>query len=281
MTEPIIRDGPLTRVNPVAEENRVTVVRPTMGAMPSTLPPPTAPQAAVRTRQSLLRGHWAWPWLVLLVLVLLTPHAARATEAATDTVTIHVVSHGWHSGLVIPATVIDADAWPARREFPEADHFEVGWGDRTYYQAVDPSLWVGLRALFWPSPGVLHMVALQGAPTRHFAGARMATLDISREGAQRLVAAIAASHERDAQGQPIAFGPSLYGQGRFYASVERFHLFKTCNVWVASRLRDAGVAVRPVLAITTGMLFRQLPPGTVREPGPLALRPAPTPPPEN
>lgn len=286
MTERIIRDCPLTRVNPVAEENRVVVVRPTMDTMPSALPPPTAPQAAVRPRPTQLRGRWAWPWLalpvlMLLVLVLLTPRTARAAEAAPDTVTIHVVAHGWHSGLVIPAAVIDADAWPARREFPDADHFEVGWGDRSYYQAVDPSLWVGLRALFWPSPGVLHMVALQGAPTRHFAGARMATLDISREAAQRLVAAIAASHERDAQGQPIAFGPSLYGQGRFYGSVERFHLFNTCNVWVASRLRDAGVAVRPALAITTGMLFRQLPPGTVRQPGPLALRPAPTPSAEN
>ncbi len=215
----------------------------------------------------------ALPALALAGLLGGTPCDTAAVERAPDTVTVLVVSHGWHSGLVIPAAVIDDDAWPARREFPDAEHFEVGWGDRAYYQASDPGLWAGLRALLWPSPGVLHIVALRGAPSQHFPGAPRVTLHITREGAQRLVAAIAASHERDGEGQPIAFGPSLYGQGRFYASVERFHLFATCNVWVASRLRDAGVAVRPALALTTGLLFSQFPQSTVRQPGPLALPP--------
>jgi len=221
-------------------------------ASPSTVRPRAPP-----TSRSPKWGRWVLPALALVGLVVFTP-AVSAVETAPDTVTVHVVAHGWHSGLVIPAAVIDADAWPARRAFPDADYFEVGWGDRAFYQASDPGLWLGLRALLWPSPGVLHIVALRGAPAQHVAGAPMATLEMSREGARRLVAAISASHERDAQGQPIAFGPSLYGQGRFYASVERFHLFATCNVWVARRLRDAGVSVRPALAITTGMLFAQL-----------------------
>lgn len=227
---------------------------------------PGGPRAVSRIRAAL-------PALALAGLLGGTRGDTAAVEPASDTVTVLVVSHGWHSGLVIPAAVIDEDAWPARREFPDAEHFEVGWGDRAYYQATDPGLWAGLRALLWPSPGVLHVVALRGAPAQHFPGAPVATLDISRDGAQSLVAAIAASHERDGEGRPIAFGPSLYSQGRFYASVERFHLFATCNVWVAKRLRDAGVAVRPALALTAGMLFAQLPQGTVRQPGPLALPP--------
>lgn len=227
---------------------------------------PGGPRAVSRVRAAL-------PALALAGLLGGTPGDAAAVEAAPDTVAVHVVSHGWHSGLVIPAAVIDDDAWPARREFPDAEHFEVGWGDRAYYQASDPGVWAGLRALLWPSPGVLHIVALRGLPSQHFPGAPRVTLHITREGAQRLVAAIAASHERDGEGQPIAFGPSLYGQGRFYASAERFHLFATCNVWVASRLRDAGVVVRPALALTTGLLFAQFPQSTVRQPGPLALPP--------
>jgi hypothetical protein len=59
-------------------------------------------------------------------------------------------------------------------------------------------------------------------------------------------------------GAAIAFGPALYGQGRFYASVERFHLFATCNVWVARRLRDGGLELHPPLALTAGMLVGQL-----------------------
>jgi uncharacterized protein (TIGR02117 family) len=173
-------------------------------------------------------------------------------------VTVHVVSHGWHSGIVVPAALAEAHDWPARREFPQARYFEVGWGDRAYYQAVDPGWWMGLRALLWPSPGVLHVVALHEPPQTAFPGAPVHVLNLPHEGAQHLAASIAASHERGADGAPLAFGPALYGQGRFYASVERFHLFATCNVWVARRLREAGLDLWPAFALTSGMLFGQL-----------------------
>ena len=241
--------------------------------MTSTDADPYAPRSRPSAELRIVtRMRSAIPALAMAGLLGFAP-SAPGIETTADTVAVHVVSHGWHSGLVIPVAVIDDDAWPARREFPAAEHFEVGWGDRAYYQASDPGLWAGLRALLWPSPGVLHIVALRGAPSQHFPGAPRVTLHIHRDGVRRLVVAIAASHERDAEGQPIAFGPSLYGQGRFYASVERFHLFATCNVWVASRLRDAGVAMRPALALTTGLLFAQLPQSPMQAPEPLAPLP--------
>lgn len=174
--------------------------------------------------------------------------------------TVYVVSHGWHSGIVVPAALAQAHDWPAQREFAQARYFEVGWGDRTYYQAVDPGWWMGLRALLRPSPAVLHIVALQVPPQAAFPGAPVLAIRVTHEGAQRLAASIAASHERGADGAAVALGPALYGQGRFYASVERFHLFATCNVWVARRLREAGLDLRPAFAVTTAMLFRQLAP---------------------
>jgi hypothetical protein len=203
----------------------------------------------------------------------------RSDTPEPPAVTVYVVSHGWHSGIVVPAALAQAHDWPARREFAQAQYFEVGWGDRAYYQAADPGWWMGLRALLWPSPGVLHVVALPGPPQAAFPGAPLLAVRISHQGAQRLAASIAASHERagplpsahtealqarrlpderGADGAPIAFGPALYGQGRFYASTERFHLFATCNVWVARRLRDAGLDLHPAFALTSGMLFAQL-----------------------
>jgi uncharacterized protein (TIGR02117 family) len=183
---------------------------------------------------------------------------SRSGTPVPPAITVQVVSHGWHSGIVVPAALADAHDWPVRREFPQATYFEVGWGDRAYYPAADPGWWMGLRALLWPRPGVLHIVALQEPPQAAFPGAPRVAVRVSHEGAQRLAASIAASHERSADGAAIALGPASYGQGRFYASVERFHLFATCNVWVARRLRDAGVGLRPSFALTVGMLFRQL-----------------------
>jgi len=192
-------------------------------------------------------------------LAILAVHGpGRAGTPEAPAITVHVVSHGWHSGIIVPAALAAAHDWPVLRDFPRAAYYEVGWGDRAYYQATNPGWWIGLRALLWPSPGVLHVVALQGPPQAAFPGSPMVAVRVSHEGAQRLAASIAASHEAGEDGAPVAFGPALYGQGRFYASAERFHLFATCNVWVARRLRDAGLDLHPSFALTAGMLLAQL-----------------------
>ena len=204
--------------------------------------------------------------LLLLALVVLAsgcaaqsnPGAASTADAQTTMHPVHVVRHGWHSGIVVRAADVPEHAWPARREFIGAEHLEVGWGDRAYYPAPDPSLWLGLRALLWPTAGVLHMVAFSGPVEHYFASAEIVALQITPQGFAQMVAAISASHELDAAGQPIPLGPGNYGTSRFYASNEAFHLFATCNVWIAAMLREAGVPLSPALSQTAGALFAQL-----------------------
>ena len=202
---------------------------------------------------------------VLVALVVLVPGCAAPLNSgaipaddAQATMRVHVVRHGWHSGIVVRAADVPEHAWPARREVVGVDYLEVGWGNRAYYQASAPSVWLGLRALLWPTAGVLHMVAFSGPVERYFASAEIVALEITPQGLARLVAAVSASHELDAAGRPIPLGPGLYGTSRFYASSEAFHLFATCNVWVAGMLREAGVPVSPTLSPTSGALFAQL-----------------------
>lgn len=173
---------------------------------------------------------------------------------------IYVVRQPWHTGIVVLAADVPANAWLARRDFPDAAYLEVGWGDRAYYQAADPGVWLGLRALFWPTPGVLHVAAFNGPVERTFGSTEILELRVSARGLARLVEVVRDSHELDASGRPIALGPGLYGASRFYASREKFHLFKTCNVWTASVLLEAGIPVSPGLAFSAGNLMTQLRP---------------------
>lgn len=222
----------------------------------------------MRWRRTFAAGL-VWVGAVVLAFMLSVPGAAQPTSNTPSTPStpstvqeqphrIHVVRHGGHAGIVVRAADVPAQAWPARREFADAEYFEVGWGDRAYYQATDPSFWLGLRALLWPKPGVLHIVAFNGAPEREFPAAEIVVLQVTPQGLARLVDAVAASHERDAEGRPIVFGPGLYGKSRFYASRERFHLFATCNVWTAALLREAGIALGPLHLPTAGALFTRL-----------------------
>lgn len=188
----------------------------------------------------------------------IAPGASQATPSATRT--LHVVGHGWHTGIVLRAADVPGGAWPARADFPEAQYLEIGWGDRDYYQAADPGAWLALRAILWPTPGVLQVVAFDGPVERYFGTAEVIELGVSEAGLQRLIDRVRHSHEFDSAGQPIALGPGRYGRSRFYASRERFHLFKTCNVWVAEVLREAGLPVLPSQSITAEQLLAQLRP---------------------
>ena len=189
------------------------------------------------------------------------PPPVDAQAAETDTPRrIYVVRHDWHTGVVVPAADIPAGAWPARREFATAEYFEVGWGDRAYYQADDAGIWLGLRALLWPAPGVLHIVAFSGPVDQAFRASEIVELRLSVRGLAQLVAKVADSHELNEAGQPIVFGPGRYGASRFYASRENFHLFRTCNVWTASLLREAGVPLPEAPTLTAAELMSQLRP---------------------
>jgi uncharacterized protein (TIGR02117 family) len=166
------------------------------------------------------------------------------------------VSHGWHSGLVFTAADLPAGSL-LRRAFPHAVAIEVGWGDRAFYMAREPGVWLGLRALAWPTPGVLHVVGLAGPPRTMFPDSEVVDVHVSQPRLDRMHEAVEASFERDVAGDPIALGEGLYGNGRFYASRERFHGLRTCNVWAAQVLQHGGLPLQPLLAITTTGLLRQ------------------------
>lgn len=185
----------------------------------------------------------------LALLVVLAPWCGacatgpRDMAAPNDGVTIHVVSHGWHTGIVVRKADVAPGAWPEADDFAQADCLEIGWGDRDYYQARDPGFLDAVTAAFVPEPGVLHIVGFRGDVRLAFPASDIVALRVSPQGLADLVAHVRASYERDTAGKAIMLGPGLYGDSRFYGSVERFHLFHTCNVWTAATLRAAGLPI--------------------------------------
>jgi len=193
--------------------------------------------------------------LSFCVIVLQAGCATRPSEhLARGEVSVYAITHGWHTGLAMQASDIDFTRWPALPHPARARYLEIGWGDRDYYPAPGFNLWYGFKALFWPTASVLHVTGFDPPPKRYFPGSEVAELRISRDGFERLLHYITSSFEPDAA--PLA--PSLYASGAFYPSRETFHLFKTCNVWVARGLREAGIEVRS--SLTTEGLMAQLRP---------------------
>jgi hypothetical protein len=79
---------------------------------------------------------------------------ARPGEA---THTVYVVNHGGlHTGIAVERADIPTNLRPARLDYPDARHLEVGWGDDDGYRK-DLTPWIVLKALFWPTRSVLQL----------------------------------------------------------------------------------------------------------------------------
>lgn len=170
---------------------------------------------------------------------------------------IYVVSHGWHAGIVIPRADISPQDWPQVRDFPAAGYLEVGWGDREFYQRNTPHPGLTIRAALWPTESVLHVVGFSAPVTEYFPGSEIIRIDIGSEQLRRLVHYIASSQETDPDRGSKALGSGLYGNSRFYASHETYHLFNNCNVWSARALEASGCAMRSASALTVGTLMNR------------------------
>jgi uncharacterized protein (TIGR02117 family) len=164
----------------------------------------------------------------------------RVSAGAEETVTIHVTSNGWHTGIVVARADLPAGAVPEAADFPEARYLSFGWGDAEYYPAAKPSFTMALGAALRPTPAVVHLAGLRAPPGEVFPSAEIVELRLSTNGFRLLVDYLEASFARDGAARVEASGPGLYGFSRFYPATGEFHLFNTCNTWTARGLRAAG-----------------------------------------
>ena len=198
------------------------------------------------------------PVAVLLGAACLGPvqdrYAPRPGEAS---VTIYVVGHGWHTGIVVRRADVPTAAWPESGGLPVARFLEVGWGDRAFYESRDAGVSLALEAAFASTASVLHVTGFDRTPAEYFPRAEIIVIELSSRGMETVAGFISRAYARDAAGEPIELGPGLYPASRFYAATGRYSLVNTCNSWIAEALRAGGCPITPVWAVTAGNLLFQ------------------------
>ena len=178
-------------------------------------------------------------------------------ESPQQEKTIFVVDHGWHTGIVISGKDIGSELAFLRPYFGRTAFYELGWGDREFYQSNEITSGMTVRAMFWPTPSVMHIVAIPRAPKSYFSGSKTLSIKLSPKGHQLLRESIAASFKRDKQGKVIKTKPGIYGRSFFFEGEGNYYMTNTCNTWTARVLYDAGLPVRPFLTLTAGSVMDQ------------------------
>lgn len=180
------------------------------------------------------------------------------TATANNCPAVFIVHDSWHAAIVLRKEQLSDAALPELVDFPDARFIEFSWGDKDYFPDPNSGFFMALKAAFWSSGSVLHLVGFDEALGKVYPRAEIIELRLSTPALERLIGYISQSVSRP-QGQgraPASAG--LYSYSRFYPSSAKFSALNTCNTWVARALQHAGLPISPGGVISAAQLSDQL-----------------------
>ncbi|XGA69987.1 DUF2459 domain-containing protein [Chitinibacter sp. SCUT-21] len=145
----------------------------------------------------------------------------------------------------MPAAPLQQQFPALKSRFPNTPNFEIGWGDKGFYQASDITAGIVLKAVFGLSGSIMHIFAVPNTPRAYFPENQMKQLCLSNTQLEQLNSAIIDSMALSASHDVQALGKGLYGDSEFFAAQGAYHVLNTCNTWTAQRLKRAGFAIQP------------------------------------
>jgi uncharacterized protein (TIGR02117 family) len=175
-----------------------------------------------------LQGCAAWP---------ISPEGSTACRSPR---TLFVVSHGWHTGVVVERKDLVKLLPPLAGDIGEEGHVEVGWGEERFYQARETTVGMALRAMIQRNSSVLQVVPLASPVRDYFRQSEVTEILVEEQGYRAALAFVAESFTRTSAQGVIRLSPSLYGSGWFYRAEGSFHALNTCNTWAARAIDKAG-----------------------------------------
>jgi len=181
---------------------------------------------------------------------------ARTNQQPSPEHQIFIVSHGWHTGIIVSARDVNLILPQLKTRFMQTQWYEIGWGDKDFYQAQEITTQLTLRAMFWSSGAVMHVVAFSNAPERYFSASDVQSRFINNSQYSGLMRYIGRSFARDDAGDLIPLKKGIYGDSQFYVANGRYGILNTCNKWTAKGMQSAGIAINPMLKLTAGSVMR-------------------------
>ncbi len=196
---------------------------------------------------------------VLLLMLPLNNRAGGYSSAivGADTFEVFVVQLDWHTGIVIQTADVNHDDWPEIELFSHRKYLSIGMGDEAFYQSDDNLIFLGFRAVLFPTSSVVRVIGFNAHPTDYYLSrSRIVRMELDRESYGELIRSISGAFRRTENGNMIKsnFGDSdIYYMARGY-----YHAFNTCNTWMARLFKRAGFDLRVAFVLTSRQLFRQL-----------------------
>jgi uncharacterized protein (TIGR02117 family) len=197
------------------------------------------------------------------------PHAIEnKAEGGQKSYVAYAVSNGWHVGLVVPAGRINALLPDIKKRFEkttansagvmqEANYYEIGWGDRGFYEAKEITTLMAVQAMFNSPGSVMHVVAVHN-PLSAFGKSQLVKFCLNETQLASLETFIVNSFAKHAHGGIVSRRPGLYGDSQFFEAAGTYHFLNSCNTWAAKALRSAGFDIKPTFKLFASQVMNNI-----------------------
>lgn len=188
-------------------------------------------------------------YFVAAVLGALLPAGGGSASASglTDgpTVTVKLARGPIHYDVLLPADPrtkaifarTASDGVPVGH--PGVRWIIVGWGARDFYTTAGTYSDISARAVWRGITGDDSVLRIDVAGDIPEDAPDIVTIALTQDQYDALLGGIG----RSMTGAPAIDHPGLTATDAFYPAKGRFHLFRTCNVWVGEQLREAGLRI--------------------------------------
>jgi uncharacterized protein (TIGR02117 family) len=168
--------------------------------------------------------------------------------------TIYVLNEGWHTGIVMKVSDISEDDFPEVKTFSGDQFIDIGWGDEEYYRIPGFDLSLAMRALLSPSSSALKIRTLNiPVETYYKTFTYCVAFHLSKEEFTSLSRYVGNTFKMNSNKTIMLENRSniIY----FYKANGDYHLFNTCNTWVAEALEYTGIPVSVSMVVSGSDLF--------------------------
>ncbi len=199
--------------------------------------------------------------LQLLLLLLIYINSSSKINSVYSNIIdekVYIVKHEWHTGIILNRTTAEKYLPLLKDEYKNFNFIEIGWGDKDFYMTEKETFWLGLKAALWPTKSVIHINTFNLKPDLYYNRNEIIRLSFTETEYKALLGYINERIYIDEKGNYMLLSDKDNINSRFYLSNEKYFLFKTCNVWIAKALKEAGISIKPIFALTSKNVMKQL-----------------------
>jgi uncharacterized protein (TIGR02117 family) len=171
--------------------------------------------------------------------------------------TIYIIKQRWHTAIVFHTEDIDSSILPEIKFFQGAELIDIGWGDEAFYQHPDFDWDLAYQALFTSTPSTLRVEGIYIGLQQYFDLSEIVVeLKINNEQFNILLKYISSTVWRDENQSHKILSTQYLNRVYFFKAKGSYHLFNTCNTWLARGLKQSGLEIKDDI-ILTEQLFNE------------------------